>query len=239
MTGIPDRPGPPAHPSDLALDGGGPAIEAHLSGCAPCRWRVEAGRLAVERFEKDVLPRTLPRMRQRLQRRRWAWRGFWIGAPALAAGVVVLALQSPSKPTGGVEPGWTGVKGRAAAPALEIYVKRGDRVTRLEPGQRLRPGDALRWIVRGDRERYLSVESRDADGRVTRLFPGRTDAEAARVRPGDELPGSAVLDETPGSETLTAVFADKPFAIDGPPPPGAVILRVEIPKDATAGGPSR
>lgn len=233
---IPDKPRPPTHPSDMALDAGGPAIDAHVAGCAPCRWRVESARLASERFEKEVLPRTLPLVRERLTRRRWTRLGFWIATPALAAACAIFFLRPPAHITSGpVDPPWSGIKGSAPSStdeldrALEIYVKRGDKVWRLDRSQKLRPRDSLRWIVRGDRPRYLRVLSRDGAGRTSRLFPAS--AEAGLVHPGDELPGSFILDDAPGPETLTIVFSDAPDL--GSP----TEFRLSIDKDLPAAKP--
>ena len=45
------------------------------------------------------------------------------------------------------------------------------------------------------------------------LFPGRGAVTAALVRPDQALPDALAIDETPGKETVTALFGQRPFSV--------------------------
>jgi hypothetical protein len=221
-----------AHPSDYALDRGGGEIDAHVAGCAACRERrALAARLDTE-FERDVVPRTLGRVRARLhepsrRRPRWWLIGCGLGATAVAA--LWLVVVRPRPPS---EAAWDGIKGAVTAggqPTLSVFVKRGDKVRVLEPGQPLRAGDALRFVARLDRPRFVELRARDASGRERTLFPeGPT---AAQVQPGQALPGGFVVDAAPGPERLTVLLGDRPFTVGRAPPADVDVVRLELPKE--------
>jgi hypothetical protein len=222
-----------AHPSDYALDRGGSAVDAHVAGCAACLERRAKGSQLDAHFGQDILPRTLGRLRRRflgekVRRRRWWALGLSLGATAVAAAVLLVARPRPHPS----EAGWDGIKGAAivaGAPGLSVFVKRGNDVKVLEPGQALRPGDALRFVARLDRPRFLELRARDPAGREHTLFPdGPT---AAQLRPGQPLPGGFVVDAAPGPERLTVLLSDRPFAVGRSPGGDVEIVRIELPKE--------
>lgn len=217
------------HPSDYALDRGGQEVDEHVAGCAACQERRgHASRLDAH-FGAEILPRTLGRVRarrldERRQRRRWWAVGWSLGAVAAAA--LLLLIVRPRS-----ESDWTGIKGAAPANAarLSIFVKRGKDVKVLEPGQSLRAGDAVRFVARLDRPRYVELRARDAAGRERTLFPdGGT---AAQLTPGQPLPGGFVVDAAPGPERLTMLLADRPFAVGQTPAGDVEVVRMELPKE--------
>jgi hypothetical protein len=194
-------------PPDLALealllaepdaDGTG----AHLLGCAPCRERLAWMTRAGETFRARVYPRTRRRVVERLAREEatrpaGGWRLLWSLAPAAAALALIAIWPQQLEP----EPGYVGVKGQGTA--LAIYLGEGSRGRRLVEGDRVRPGDGLRFVLESPAEALLLV-SVDATGRVSRIHPplGEEGSFAAGV-----LPGGVVLDETPGPERFFAIF---------------------------------
>jgi hypothetical protein len=220
------------HPSDYALDRGGQDIDAHLAVCSACQERRAAAARLDAQFESDVMPRTLGRVRRRLheasaRRPRWRLIGFSLGATAVAAALLLIARPRPQP-----DAAWDGVKGPVAAgnvTALSVFVKRGDRVRMLEPGQPLRAGDALRFVARWDRPRFVELRARDAAGRERTLFPeGPT---AVQLGPGQPLPGGFVVDAAPGPERLTVILSDRPFAIGRAPSDDTDVVRIELPKE--------
>ena len=218
------------HPSSYALDRGGPDVDAHVAGCAACAAARDQAKRIDAQFSADVLPRTLGRVRARIidarPTRRWR-RLAWIGGFAVAATMLALLLR-PREPPESI--GWDGIKGSAAAtPTLVIFVKRGEKVSLLGPGEALRPGDALRFVTRVDRPRFVELRARDANGQERTLFPGS--GVAAKVQPGDALPGGFVVDAAPGPERLTAIFGDSPFPVGRPPAAGLQVIRIELPKE--------
>ncbi len=219
-----------SHPSDYALDRGGAEIDAHLAACAACQERRAAAAQVDSHFEHDVLPRTLGRVRAKLheaspRRQRWWLLGF--GAAAVAAAVLIVARPRPQP-----DAAWDGLKGSvpaANASALSVFVKRGDKVKVLEPGQPLRAGDAVRFVARLDRPRFVELRARDAAGRERTLFPeGPT---AVQLRPGEPLPGGFVVDAAPGPERLTVLLSDRPFSVGRAPSDDTDVVRIELPKE--------
>lgn len=220
------------HPSDYALDRGGRHIDAHLASCEACQERrASAARLDAQ-FQRDVLPRTLGRVRASLHegtrgRPRWWLLGCGLGATAVAAVFLIIALPRPRP-----DAAWDGLKGAPSAgdgAALSIVVKRGDKIKVLEPGQPLRAGDALRFVARLDRPRFVELRARDAAGNERTLFPeGPT---AVQLRPGQALPGGFVVDAAPGPERLTVLLGDRPFPVGAAPSAAVDVVRIELSKE--------
>ncbi len=219
------------HPSDYALDRGGAAIDAHLAACAACHGRRAAAANLDTHFERDVLPRTLGRVRAKLhdgspRRPRWRLLGLSVGATAVAA-LLIIARPRPQP-----DAAWNGIKGAvpgALGTALSVFVKRGDKVRVLEPGQPLRAGDAVRFVARLDRPRFVELRARDTAGRERTLFPeGPT---AVQLRPGEPLPGGFVVDAAPGPERLTVLLSDRPFTVGRTPSDDTDVIRIELPKE--------
>jgi hypothetical protein len=221
------------HPSDYALDRGCGEIDAHVAGCAACRERRAVAARLDTQFERDVMPRTLGRVRARLHepsRRRPGWWLIGCGLGATAVAALLLIVVRPRPPSS--DPAWDGIKGPVSAghaTTLSVFIKRGDRVRVLEPGQPLRAGDALRFVARLDRPRFVELRARDASGRERTLFPeGPT---AVQVQPGQVLPGGFVVDAAPGPERLTVLLGDRPFAVGRPASDDVDIVRMELPKE--------
>jgi hypothetical protein len=110
-----------------------------------------------------------------------------------------------------------------------VFVKRGADVWALAPGQKLRAGDAVRFVARVARPRYFELRARDGAGRDRTLFPDA--ARAVLVQPGEALPGGFVVDAAPGPEILVALVADHAFAVGQAPETGVETIRVELPKE--------
>src|SRR5262245_13980862 len=216
------------HPSDYALDRGGSEVDAHVAGCSSCQERRgQASRLDAH-FGTEILPRTLGRVRarhldERARRRRWLL-GWSVSTVAVGALLLVIGRPRPQND-------WDGIKGpRTVGPsALSVFVKRGKDVRVLEPGQALRAGDALRFVAKLDRPRYVELRARDAAGHERTLFP--EGATAAQLTPGQPLPGGFVVDAAPGPERLTILLADRPFAVGQAPGGDVEVSRMEVPKE--------
>jgi hypothetical protein len=214
------------------------AWEAHAETCEVCqqrrRQRAEFNQnylasardleVALERFEArgpaasqlsaGAAPGS-PRARASAAPAR-ARRPVWIaasGALALAASLLLfLAL-----PRDGELAGSTRTKGQSR---LDFYVKSGSSVRAGAPGERVLPGDALRFVVPRGESRYLVVLGRDSLGVTSVYFPagplGRrplldaldSPAAADALSGGLALDSSVVLDAAPGVERFYAVFCD-------------------------------
>ena len=98
-------------------------------------------------------------------------------------------------------------------PGLKIFLQRGGEVAVLDPATELHRGDALRFVVRATAPHYLVVRVRDGAGREQILFPRNGVQTAALVRPEQALPEVMAIDDTPGKETVTALFGTRPFSV--------------------------
>jgi hypothetical protein len=174
--------------------------EAHLQDCARCRAEREAAAQLRQRFSEHVLPRTLARVTQRRRWVGWKWMPVLL-APALAAAALLFYLRPQGEPEYAFKGG----------PALTVYARHGDRVWKLRDGQKLQPGDELRFVVAPAGHRYVLVASLDGAGQASIYYPFGGERSAA-VASGAELPGSIKLDETLGRERLFALFSDEPLS---------------------------
>lgn len=204
------------HLSSLELDslalGALPAGEQaaagqHLADCARCR--TDAAALAESRahFTAAVLPQTMGAVRRGAgvrQRRVW-WAGVLV---ALGSAAAVLLVVRP-------HPAEDDLREKGSAGTLQAFVQRGTSADPVPDGATLKPGDAVRLVARANGvNRYLAVLSKDPAGHVTRWFPLQGEISAA-IAPGVrvELPGSIVLDASPGPEELHAFFSSQPESL--------------------------
>src|SRR5258706_1424164 len=93
-------------------------VDEHVRGCERCRVELEGAEAARFRFERQVFPRTLPRIeRHAVRPRRWLM-ALSLGSMAVgAAGVFLLAAPKPNRVSTPEEP-VVSVKG---AGTLKIY----------------------------------------------------------------------------------------------------------------------
>jgi hypothetical protein len=206
------------HPSDLVIArlllGQVPAeeaqaIERHAAGCARCAADLAAAHAAAARFTAVVQPRTLPELERRLAGRPW-WSvlpqlGVAAAAAAMAA-VVFLVVAPVQEPRWGSTPSadaW-GIKGQGT---LTVVAMREGRVFKVQDGDRLRAGDAVRFQVQPGGARWALVASIDGRGRAT-VYQESTPVSPDLAAP-QALPDSIVLDDAPGPERIFAVFSEE------------------------------
>ncbi|HUL57914.1 MAG TPA: zf-HC2 domain-containing protein [Anaeromyxobacteraceae bacterium] len=139
-------------------------VEEHLAGCARCqrtaadlaRERAEAARLLpFEAFAAGVAER-LARTGAPARRPRWRRAVPLALAAGLAAAVAVPLVSRIAEDRGGDR-----VKGGAG---LTVYVRAGDQVRALAPGDPVPPGAALRVAVEPAGRSHAAVALLDADG---------------------------------------------------------------------------
>ncbi len=167
-------------------------VGTHVSACAACSAAV-AGMRGV-REEVRALP--LPPALGRPSPRRRVPAGAAIGIGLALAASLLLVLRSPP----------TGERSKGAGFALTMYVQHGDEVRRAAPGERVSPGDAVRFAVSTPAPAYVAVLSLDPTGRASVYFP--QGPRAAPVPAGTEvlLPLGTRLDPTTGEERLLGIF---------------------------------
>ena len=161
--------------------------------------------------------------------RRGPWRALgFAGALALVVGLAFLVAR-PHREAPAESP-YAGARGasRAQAAGLQILVRRGGELRALQPGTPLHAGDVLRFVVRGERNRYVVVRMRDAGGAPTTLFPAA--AQAVSVSPGAALPVAPTIGPEAGKVVLTALFADRPFPVEAAPGPDTEVISLVLEK---------
>jgi hypothetical protein len=194
----------------LEISGGGPAEEDHLARCEACRAKRDLRREQAEAFYRQRLPRLLVRQAQNRPARRWALVA-WLAAGASLAMVLALLWPRTSGRPDRAAGDDLGIKGWE--PPLRAIVRRGSEIFEIQDGDRLAPGDALRFVVAAPPHRHLLVASVDGAGAVSVYFPYRGTGSAALDGPGPvEVPsGSIVLDRAPGPERVFAIFSAEPL----------------------------
>ena len=198
--------------SDLSLDRlvAGEHVDApkqaHLGGCDPC-----TARLAAFRREQQLAAPLVDELRQRpakvlpLPRRRWL-----VAAPLFAAAALLLLMLLPRfRPLPAER-----AKGGAPALVLDVVVRHVDgSIEALAPGKRVHAGDAVRFVVSTARPGHLVILGLDAAGKVSVYV-----ADGANPHPivrgvRQPMPGSIILDATPGAERLVALECDARFPV--------------------------
>jgi hypothetical protein len=198
--------------SDLALDklvAGAPAtratVETHLATCALCTARLdELRRLNVR--AALVLADGPGKLRRRLWRRTLVRATQALAAAAMLAFVVLLPMWRQPSPER--------QKGQSLPLELALVARQMDgRIVELQPGGRVHPGDAVRFLVSAGHGGHVVVLGLDAAGKVSVYV---ADGERGlRVERGTRqaMPGSIILDATPGAERVVALLCPERFAV--------------------------
>jgi hypothetical protein len=195
----------PPHPSALALHqyqaGALPAPQrdaaaAHLEGCPACRRQLAELAEDTRRFAAEVFPRTLAGVTARAAPER---RTRWLLAPVLAAAVVALWLGRRPE---------VRVKGAAT---LTVVAAGRDGLVTVADGTTLEAGDRIRFVLRPAGLRYVLIAGVDGAGRATIYHPFQGSESGPLAGAVVEIPGSIVLDRSPGPERIFALLSSRPL----------------------------
>lgn len=196
---------PPAAELEALAAGEPLPLSAHVDTCPECGPYVAALEQEADAFLRarppELFLKQVARRAETQATRPWWWR-FTALVPLAAA----LALFFVVRP-GGEGDGVT-LKGGP----FKVFLKRGDAEPAPLPADaRVKSGDALRFSFDAPSAGYLAVLELDGRENVTVFWPFGGTAAAA-VTPGQGvLPGSVVLDASPGPTWLVAVWSSKPF----------------------------
>ncbi|MDB4987874.1 MAG: hypothetical protein JWN04_3052 [Myxococcaceae bacterium] len=191
------------------------AVLAHLQTCPRCQER----KLTLDRQTGEIaaqLPAFVPRGAATGRTDPSRGRSFarshrgWLSAVMVAACALLVAW--PDALEDSARRYVTRSKG---SPSLYFYVKRGDHVFEGADGQKVMPGDQLRFLVTPQSYTYVAILGRTADARTSLYYPQR-DAVQAMDPHGVRTPLDAAseLDDVLSDETIYAVFCSHPPAID-------------------------
>jgi hypothetical protein len=153
------------------------------------------------------------------------------GAGVLLVGVAFLVAR-PRVPDPATNP-YAGVRGgsRAKAAGLIVHFGRvGDRERAVEPATVLRAGDRLRFVVRGERPRYVEVRVRDGEQPPATLFPAG-EPETRLVQPGETLPAGVTVVAGGSRVVVTAMFSDRARPVGAPADAETEAITIAIAKD--------
>jgi hypothetical protein len=153
-------------------------------------------------------------LRATSRRRRPAWPrrlGWGLSGLSAACGAwLILTAVIPDPDDGTARPWQT--KGNGW---LTVFRERGGRVDEVVSGDRLQPGDRLRFQVDPLHPGQVMVVGVEDSKRLFAYFPldGSDTSRAVVTDDPQLLPGAAELDSSAGSESIHAVLCPQPFAL--------------------------
>jgi hypothetical protein len=185
-------------------------LQTHLESCVHCSLRceqLERQRAAFHRRAPDwqsFAARRTP-ARARVQGGRWRGPRWTVLGLAAAAALALFVVPTDHERTPAVRS-----KGKAS---IGFYVKRGEQVRRGASGERVRPGEVVRFLYSTERRAYFALLHADA-ARASVYFPSAT--HASLVAPGREvaLDFAIRLDPMLGAERLYGLFCAEPVALE-------------------------
>jgi hypothetical protein len=176
---------------ELESEAAGAARE-HLARCARCAARREALARDAEAFLAAHPAPPAQRVVALSTRRRP--RALWWSAGLAAAAALLFMVRSPEPQERSKGEGSVG-----------FFVRHGDTVRRGSSGERVMPGDALRFVVSQREPSHVAVLSRDAAGQASVYFPAGEHAVLVDAGVEHALDSSVILDEVLGTERLYAL----------------------------------
>jgi hypothetical protein len=203
---------PPGCLSDLTLDklvAGAPAtratVEEHLATCMLCTQRLdELRRLNVR--AALVLADGPGKLRRRLWRRTFVRASQALAAAAMLAFIVLLPIWR--------QPGHEREKGQGLPLELALVARQADgRIVELASGGRVHAGDAVRFLLSTGRGGHVVVLGLDAAGKVSVYVADGERGLHVERGARQAMPGSIILDATPGAERVVALLCPERFAV--------------------------
>lgn len=172
-------------------------LEQHLAGCVRCAER--SSQLEQQRTRVVLAPLSLPAptTQAKVKRLPVAVKSA-AAAVALAAAALLAFLPAGRKAT----------VAHKGSERLGFFVKRGELVTRGVSGQRVAPGDLLRFTYSTPEPSYLTILSLDGAGQASVYFPDSDRALKLPARQDGALPTAVELDSVLGQERVIALFCD-------------------------------
>lgn len=185
-------------------------LRAHLEVCARCSLRCEQldqQRAAFHRRAPDWQSFAARRAPASARSRRGPWPGMGAIALGVAAAAAVVLFMVPAD-----QERAPGVRSKGK-PSIGFYVKDGDRVRRGASGERVRPGETVRFVYSAEQPVYFALLHVDA-ARASVYFP--TAGSATPVAPGRDmaLDFGIRLDPLLGVERVYGLFCTEPLALE-------------------------
>jgi len=221
-----------SHLSDLVLDRlvasetdrpVDPAVARHLTACSRCHERLESFRRIRQEGEETIDRLVSSAQAATVHRSSFMTNEsaqFWFRQLVLAATIGCVAtvafvmLRQPTftTPVAGKVDDWP-AEIRSKGESIHFFRQRAGAVTPGMSGDVFLPGDALRFVVSATAEpTYLLLTGIESSGEVSAYFPfGGSSSEQLAAGAETTLPGSIVLDASPDTEYLLAIFSPTPI----------------------------
>lgn len=169
----------------------------HIEGCANCTAYARELKDGSEAFIKQRTPELFMKQVERRAAQPAPRAAFWRWMP----GIVGLLLAVPLSFLV-VSLSERGDEVRFKGGSVEVYFKRGlNEPSRLVDGEKLKPGDTLRFRYRGQESAHVAIIERDGAGSVT-VFAPFDGSQTAELQPESFFPDAVAVDDTPGRSTL-------------------------------------
>ncbi len=169
------------------------------------RARLEENQQAMDKFRREVMPKTLPTVEKRLLRSSKSPL-FWAVPLLAAAGALLIMLQIDNGSNSPLEEAGLRAKGD---PIIQIFAKRGQKQFLVKEGQNLRQNDVLKFVVQPvDFQHVLVFGLSGTDVETWAPFNGK---ESLSIAGKSEITDTVILDDATGSETVVAVFSEQPL----------------------------
>jgi hypothetical protein len=181
------------------------AALAHIGICPRCAARFDEIESARNQFRAAPPPVELPAPRRRMPTLALAFAGA-----AAAAAVLLFLVRVEPGPGSAPAPAVTQVKGSMR---LGVFIKRGDVIVAGRGRDIVHPGDSIRFTYSSGASGYLVVLSRDGAGRISIYYPDGESAAPIEAADQELLPGSIILDDILGVESIYGVRCDTPIAV--------------------------
>jgi hypothetical protein len=182
-------------------------IEAHSAACPACAARRAEHGKDVQHFRMSVFPRTAQNLRARRRSgMKWRWM-LGLALPLTACVLLLLARSYPSNHHATI-----GIKGPSV---VRVFARRNgadtSAVAKVNDGDRLAAGDALRFVLSPTGLPYVLIASIDGAGQVNVYYPFHGEASIEVDPQGTvSVPGSIVLDRAPGPERIFVIHSKRP-----------------------------
>lgn len=200
---------PPEHP-----------MAVHLKQCELCRSALDSYSTVEREFEEEVFPATIEKVERRalsscdsqITRGKLVQLAVVI-VPLAAAAMLAFIVLFPAGSSDEIHPdeihAYVGEKGDFG---FEVYCRRGEKVFQLREGDTIFEEDSLRFspVLSAKRAYYGMVVSINESGGIHSYFP-LNGSESVKLKGGEPLPGSVIMDDSHGTERLFFLVSDERF----------------------------
>jgi hypothetical protein len=193
-------------------------VAEHLRECPRCAelersWRAAHDEFAEQASLRSIEPRS--EVKALVAKNSPVPRRILIAAMVapIAAGLLLFLLPPKSRVPAGENLAAAGSDiVEKGGPNLALVARRGDRVFAVTSREKLRAGDQIRFVLQNATYPFVLIASVDGGGGAN-IYAPYDAVESARFGPSErlEIPGSIVIDASPGPERVFALLSSRPL----------------------------